>query len=54
MYPTTISESANVGYPAVTVTATDIDSGSNGQVMYSITGGNENGIFAIDMVSSLF
>lgn len=53
-YTETISENAVIGTPVVKVLATDADSGVNKDIMYSITAGNDEGKFEIDMVSGLF
>ena len=50
-YNTTISEDASVGVFVTTVTATDQDSGSQGDVYFSIVGGNTGNKFAVDAVS---
>ena len=36
-----------VGYTVVHIPASDLDSRTNGEVLYNITGGNERGIFQI-------
>lgn len=41
-------EDVPLGYLVTTFSATDQDSGLNGQVRFSITGGNEAGLFALD------
>ena len=46
-YQVTVSESINVGFPLVTVTATDADEGPSGVVTYSIVAGNTS-LFAIN------
>lgn len=52
-YQATVSESADVGVPVVTVQATDRDSGENGRIVYSITNGNGNSAFKINSVTGL-
>lgn len=47
-YSASISEDAEAGHPVIRVEATDDDSGSNGEVTYSITSGDPDGYFAID------
>ena len=49
--PVSILETAAIGSSVVTVTATDADFGINGEVRYSITGGNTGNAFAIDPVT---
>ena len=49
--PVSILETAAVGSSVVTVTATDADFGINGEVRYSITGGNTGNAFVIDPVT---
>ena len=49
--PVSILETAAIGSSVVTVTATDADFGVNGEVRYSITGGNTGNAFAIDPVT---
>lgn len=46
-YEAQILESSGVGFIVTTVTATDEDSGVNGEIRYSITEGNNDGLFAI-------
>ena len=45
---TSVPEDASIGHTITTVTATDLDSGTNGQVHYSIVSGNTNDRFDID------
>ena len=45
---TPISESVSLGTTVVTVTATDTDAGSFGDVTYAITSGNGDNIFRVD------
>ncbi len=47
MYEAEISELSVVGSIVTRVIATDEDSGSNGEIHYSISSGNDDGIFAI-------
>ena len=49
-YNATISEDASIGLSVTKVTATDQDSGSQGEVSYSIVAGNTGNKFAIDPV----
>lgn len=49
-YSKTFPEDVTKGTPVVTVTATDKDSTSNGQIMYTIINGNADDKFKIDMV----
>ncbi|XP_039607150.1 protocadherin Fat 4 isoform X1 [Polypterus senegalus] len=53
MYKVEISESTLSGTDLVQVIATDADEGVNGQVRFSITGGNNNGDFRIDTVTGV-
>lgn len=48
LYNATISEDASIGLSVTMVTATDQDSGSQGDVSYSIVAGNTGNKFAID------
>ena len=50
-YTMTIPEHSPVGTPVIVVVATDADSGLNGDVRYSINGGNSQGFFSINSVS---
>ena len=49
--PVTIPETEDIGNFVVRVTATDADFGINGEVRYSITGGNTGSAFAINPVT---
>ena len=51
MYNATISEDASIGESVVTVTATDQDSGSQGDVSYYIVAGNTGNKFQINASS---
>ncbi|XP_052077487.1 protein dachsous-like [Mytilus californianus] len=51
--PINIKENEAVGYRIIYVVATDLDSGINGHVMYSIAGGNDEGKFQINSQSGL-
>ena len=51
LYNATISEDALIGSFVATVTATDQDSGSQGDVYYSLVAGNTGNKFAVDSVS---
>ena len=48
MYQKVISENVSVDSAILRVTATDPDSGTNGQVHYAIEGGNTNNTFDLD------
>ena len=48
LYSMAVSENAPVNFIIATVTATDVDSSSNGAVTYNIVQGNTNGPFRID------
>ena len=50
-YDLSVREDADVGTVVVTVAATDADVGGNAYLRYSIISGNEDGAFAIDLVS---
>ena len=52
-YEKSVSESREIGFLVVTVTATDKDSNANGMVMYSITDGNNENKFEVDMVRAI-
>ena len=47
-YSALINEAAEIGDTVAAVTASDIDSGENGRILYSIVGGDRHGQFAID------
>ena len=49
-YTSSVSEHSARGTLVDTVLATDADSGTNGEVIYSIVGGNSQGLFAIDRI----
>jgi len=49
--PASVHETSPIDSPVVTVIATDADFGNNGEVRYSITGGNIGNVFAIDPVT---
>lgn len=51
-YTETISETLATGGDVAMVTATDSDSGSNGEIKYSIMSGNVGDVFQIDEVIS--
>ncbi|XP_078660403.1 protocadherin Fat 4-like isoform X2 [Branchiostoma floridae x Branchiostoma belcheri] len=51
VYEVQVSETAALGVQVVMVTATDNDSGDNGNITYTIISGNQNMTFAIDEVS---
>ena len=48
-----VTEHVDIGTSVVQVVATDIDSGNNGEISYSIIRGNLNGAFAINNVTGL-
>nr|CAG4643690.1 EOG090X0007 [Lepidurus arcticus] len=52
-YQVIVPESEPPGATVVTVTATDADSGPNGQLRYSIAAGNDEGKFDIDAASGV-
>lgn len=47
-YYTTVEENVTIGGDVFTVTATDPDLGTNGDLVYSITSGNDRGFFSIE------
>ena len=51
IYTDEVLEHSSIGTPVSTVSATDADSGSNGEIRYSITAGNAQNSFAIDDTS---
>ena len=53
LYPATVNENATVGTSIAEVVAIDDDIGTNGQVQYSISSGNQERTFAIDENSGL-
>ncbi|KAK6975336.1 cadherin-related tumor suppressor, partial [Biomphalaria glabrata] len=44
-----VKEDVTIGFVIDTITATDSDSGLNGEIEYWITGGNSDGMFAIEV-----
>ena len=50
-YNSSLPENSPLGTLVATVLALDVDSGTNGYVTYTITGGNQNNTFAIDGMS---
>ena len=50
-YNSSLLENSPLGAPVTTVRAIDRDTGTNGYVTYNITGGNQNGTFAINATS---
>ena len=52
-YTASVTEGSTTGTPVVTIQADDADSGTLGEVSYSITGGNSNNNFAIDSTSGM-
>lgn len=50
-YSVEVSEDASIGKSLLRVTATDRDSGKNGQVVYSINTGNDKNSFSIDGIT---
>ncbi|XP_046545181.1 protocadherin Fat 4-like [Haliotis rubra] len=53
IYTPLLNENVAIGQSVETVTATDKDSGTNGQVTYSITSGDGQAYFAIDSSSGI-
>ncbi|VEN54320.1 unnamed protein product, partial [Callosobruchus maculatus] len=53
-YSNDIFENITIGTSVVTVSATDLDSGENGKIEYSITAGNENGAFEITLNGTIY
>ena len=51
IYTDEVLEHSSIGTPVSTVSATDADSGINGEIRYSITAGNAQNSFAIDDTS---
>ena len=51
--PVSISETTPVNTAVVNVTATDADSGVNGEIRYSIIAGNSDNAFAIDPITGV-
>lgn len=51
VYDCSLPEDTSIGSTICTVTATDIDSGPDGDISYSITSGNDDNIFAINSSS---
>ena len=53
--PATVREDAANGVFVATVTATDMDAGTSGEIVYSLVGGNTNDAFEVDpMTGSIF
>ena len=52
VYDRSVSEDLTVGQEVATITATDTDSGLNGQLVYRITSGNSLGLFAINEMTA--
>ena len=52
-YNAMINEAAVEGEDIITVTATDMDSGENGRVMYNIRSGDRNNQFKIDSLTGM-
>ena len=52
IYDASVPEDLRIGGEVITITATDLDSGLNGQLLYSITSGNDKGLFAIDEITA--
>lgn len=44
----TVSEDAGIGDVIITVQASDLDEGLNSELRYSVTGGNDDGLFTVD------
>ncbi|KAG8226850.1 hypothetical protein J437_LFUL004091 [Ladona fulva] len=53
-YSNEIFENVTVGTSVVAVSATDLDSGDNGRIVYSIASGDESGDFDIAANGSIF
>ncbi|XP_061755528.1 protocadherin alpha-10-like [Nerophis ophidion] len=54
LYKASVYENIDIGTSIITLNATDLDAGQNGQVMYSFSEvgrGKQNGLFAIDKTS---
>ena len=47
-YSALINEAAEIGDTVAAVTATDVDAGENGRILYSIVGGDRHNQFSID------
>lgn len=54
VYRATIEENLAYGTIVLSVTATDRDSGTNGELHYAITDGDDRGGFSIDSVTGIF
>ena len=50
-YAVSVSEDSPIGSTVTTVSATDADSGTNGEITYSIIAGNEDVTFSMDPTS---
>nr|XP_023651622.1 protocadherin Fat 4 [Paramormyrops kingsleyae] len=53
IYDIEIEENTLTGTDVLQVTATDADEGTNGQIRFSISGGNANGDFRVDSVTGM-
>ena len=49
LYDCSVAETADIGTVICTLTASDGDSGLDGEISYTIIGGNDNNAFAIDL-----
>lgn len=47
----TVQEDANIGDVVITLLANDPDAGTNSELRYSITGGNNAGLFTLDNIT---
>ena len=53
-YTVSVYENSPVGTPLVNVTATDLDSGQNARITYTVTGGDPFSVFTVDTQVSLY
>ena len=51
VYATDIAETTLLGSPVIQVFASDEDAGSNSEIRYAIRGGNQEGVFNVNMTS---
>ncbi|XP_046590882.1 cadherin-related tumor suppressor [Neodiprion lecontei] len=53
-HATEVLENATIGTPVLSVGAQDLDSGDNGNIVYAIAGGDENGDFGVALNGTVF
>ena len=53
-YTVSVYENSLEGTPLVNVTATDVDSGQNARITYTVTGGDPFSVFTVDTQVNLY